>query len=342
MDRRRHRRMQPQPWRSAPTSKSKWNFLLVSLCLWGVLSWSHLIIQTTNDSQNNGSSFPTIELSTLRPPTTPAGNATATRAIVGWNVVTVHPLPDEFQWHLLEDMPYKRFKTYILEYLLKEEKYHASLRAVQYLYYLDIDIVVGRPLKEWFELVEEKHIVKQEPKHDKQLTSQLIFFQGNYPWRPLQGGQFLAQRDVSDLCLQRWRHYIDANPRDPKDQSALTLVLHEFLNATANGTIATPPNICHITIMPQQPHLVFVNKTLMKHLVYRNRPSWWVRLIHRQWQYGSDFFTLMHLKNTEDAQWISSDLQQEFFQQVLQLEPEQAKNFGKAPIRPSRVVGGRR
>jgi hypothetical protein len=219
------------------------------------------------------------------------------------NLIVLRPLAQDWRWNLTQDMPYKRFKTYISDYLQLDER----LRFVELVYYLDIDIVVGRPLKNWFEHVESTYL----PKDDNDGPSNLIFFQGNYPWRPLQGGQFLVQKKSSQTCLERWRHHIDAHPNDPKDQSALTLILKE----QRNKSFAHP---CHLTIMPQSPYLMFLNSSAMKTLARTQ-----------------EYPTLMHIKNTEHADWIPDRVQRRFFKKLLMLSSEEAKVVGKTQIHPS-------
>jgi hypothetical protein len=223
-------------------------------------------------------------------------------AIKDPNFVPLNPLSQDWRRNLTQDMPYKRFKTYILEYLELDDR----LKSVELVYYLDIDIVVGRPIQQWFDHVESTFA----PEGNK-YPSSLIFFKGNYPWRPLQGGQFLVQRKSSQECLERWRFHIDAHPEDPKDQSALTRILEEQQNTTQ-------PHICHLVIMPQHPYLQFINETVIKDLVRTQK-----------------YPTLMHIKNTEHADWIPDRLQRRFFQQLLMLDSREARLVGKTQIHPS-------
>ena len=218
------------------------------------------------------------------------------------NLVLLKPPSQDWRWNLSEDMPYKRFKTYSLDYLQLDDR----LKNVELVYYLDVDIVVGRPLRFWFDHVERTYLSDYGTHH----PSQMIFFKGNYPWRPLQGGQFLVERKSSQPCLERWRYHIDSHPDDPKDQSALTLILKEQ---------NTTDSICHLTIMPQQPYLQFLDKTSMKKI-----------------SRSQDYPTLMHIKNTEDADWIPNRIQSRFFRQLLYLSPEEERVIGKAQIHPSK------
>jgi hypothetical protein len=228
------------------------------------------------------------------------------------NFIVLHPPESDWQWNLRDDMPYKRFKTFTLEYLKLDDR----LDHVELVYYLDIDVVVGRPLAPWFDHVESTYLhVKRDGETNGrsgelyQTKGRMIFFKGNSKRRPLQGGQFLVQRETSQPCLDRWRYYIDQHPEDPKDQSALTLILQEQNNAT------TP---CSLSIMPQTPYLRFLDANGMQEMISTKA-----------------YPTLMHIKNTEHADWIPNRIQKRFFQQVLDLSEEEAALVGKTQIHPS-------
>lgn len=216
------------------------------------------------------------------------------------NFVVLQPLEKDWRRDLLEDMPYKRFKTYALDYLALDDR----LKNVDRLFYLDLDVVVGQPLAPWLDHVESNYL--PQAGDDK---SPMIFFKGNTKRRPLQGGQFLVERSRSQPCLERWRHFIDLHPEDPKDQSALTLILEEQNNATAP---------CRLTIMPQHPFLRFLDASGMRELLSTGK-----------------YPTLMHIKNTEHADWIPNRIQRRFFQQVLRLSDEESRVLGKTQIHPS-------
>jgi hypothetical protein len=245
--------------------------------------------------------------------------------------VVLHPLPEDWRWDLSKDMPYKRFKTYILDYLELDSR----LKPVQLVYYLDIDIVVGRPLQTMFEDLERTYKVRpvtnnidhygQQRQQDNHLGefSRMSFFKGNWPWRPLQGGQFILERHNSNYCLKRWRYWIDAYPLDDKDQSALTRILQEDKDCQARSNCSFSP--CHLTIMEQHPHLQFVNETTMIELTRTG-----------------NFPTLVHIKNTEHADWIPDSVQDPFFQQILHLTPAEAGWIGKTQIKPSEASWAKR
>ena len=69
--------------------------------------------------------------------------------------LVVKPQLEHYNIKSKKDMSYKRFKTYILDYVDSEPK----LKDVNLIYYFDIDIVVGAPLDTFFEYIEKKYSI---------------------------------------------------------------------------------------------------------------------------------------------------------------------------------------
>ena len=220
------------------------------------------------------------------------------------NFFVLQPLAKDWRWSLERDMPYKRFKTYILEYL----ELQPSLRNVQLVYYLDIDVVVGQPLQAWFDHVERTYVYNATV---GSFPSKMVFFQGNYHWSPVQGGQFVLERNVSQPCLERWRHHIDSNPQEDKDQKALVRLFQEQEESIA---------VCRLAIMPQKPYLYFLSKNAMTRIMN-----------------STNYYTLMHIKNTHHATKIPDKTQKKFFSGLLDLNSEEAELMGKVRIRPNKT-----
>jgi hypothetical protein len=121
-------------------------------------------------------------------------------ASVDPNLIVLHPRSQDWRWDLSDDMPYKRFKTYILEYLDLDDR----LKPVELVYYLDVDVVVGRKLQVWFDHVESAYLSEN---HNH--SSSISFFKGNkLNWALIQGGQSAIERNSSQGCLERWRYHI--------------------------------------------------------------------------------------------------------------------------------------
>jgi hypothetical protein len=269
------------------------------------------------------------------------------------NVIVLQPLrQQDWNWDLRRDMPYKRFKTYLLEYLDQDRLLWNSVTLV---YYLDIDIVVGRNLPDWMDHVEDTYLAQN---NNTSSASRMIFFQGNYksPYGPLQGGQFLVQRNQeSQACLLRWRYHMDAHPLEHKDQKALELLWNEQqaqedantttkANSSSTTTTAITTTKCDLTAMPHAPHLQFLSKNSMERLLLKKTTSTSISIStndnddQQPYPYPYPYPTLMHIKNTQHASRIPDALQKQFFQQLLDLSPTETKGItGKVRIRPNRT-----
>jgi hypothetical protein len=188
----------------------------------------------------------------------------------------------------------------------------------------------------------------------------MIFFQGNYksPYGPLQGGQFLVQRNQeSQACLLRWMYHMDAHPLEYKDQKALELLWNEQqaqedANTTtnANSSSATTTVItttkCHLTAMPHAPRLQFLSKNSMERLLLKRTPSTSISTNDDDDQqpypypYPYPYPTLMHIKNTQHASRIPDALQNIFFNNCWTCLPPRPKvsraRYGIDPIGPGR------
>lgn len=213
-------------------------------------------------------------------------------------LIVLHPLPKDWNWELRRDLPYKRFKTYLLEYLHRDDR----LAHVEVVYYLDIDVVVGRPLGPWFDHVEQTYMNNNQ--------SQMALFDGNIS--PLQGGQFVLRRGHSQACLQRWRSHMDAHTVEHKDQFSLTIMWNEQQRSTTN---------CTLIKMPQSPHLEFLSTRGMS-------------------QQHDEYATLLHIKNTQHANAIPDHVQHAFFEKLLREIPPDVLLYNitrRRRIRPNRT-----
>ena len=218
------------------------------------------------------------------------------------NFVLLQPLPEDWNWELPRDMPYKRFKTYTLAYLNRDQR----LNHVQILYYLDIDVVVGQTLMDWFHHVETNYLFAKGGNNNN--PSKMVFFKGNFKFYPIQGGQFILQRNSSEKCLERWRYHMDVQPTQDKDQVSLAALSKE------------EDKICEISIMEQKPYLKFLSLNSMTNMLNET-----VR-----------YATLMHIKNTQFATKIPDKKQKRFYQKLLNLTDAQASVMGKVRIRPNK------
>ena len=200
-------------------------------------------------------------------------------------------------------MPYKRFKTYLIDYLAE-----ANLEGVDYILYVDADVVIGQPLTSWIKYSKQKLGIPRPALSSK---PSIIFFEGNYEDMPIQSGQFAMSARTAQPCLQRWRQIIDTHPAWDKDQYSLKLLHVEIASASSTHN-------CHFDIIPQESWLVFVKKENIRgYLQHKN------------------YTTFMHIQNTGHARYMNEGVVQKFFTQLLELTKEEQTLNWKTPIRPS-------
>jgi hypothetical protein len=252
-------------------------------------------------------------------------------------LVLMHPLPSDWNFALKRDLPYKRFKTYILSYLERDDR----LKLVSMAYYLDIDLVIGQDLQPWFEYAESHFDFQRTSVFGKNMESsslrslsEIVLFEGNIS--PLQGGQFVVQKGRSQGCLERWRYYMDSDLDEHKDQASLTKMWNEQHQQQRDdedhrrtdknySSIAIRFYNCTILRMPQKPYLTFLSTKEMASLKGGGGGE-------------KAYPTLMHVKNTQHAQLIPGNIQREFYQNLLQLPSELMINItARKRIRPNRT-----
>lgn len=163
-------------------------------------------------------------------------------------LLVMNPAPGDLDKRFKDDMPYKRFKTMIIDYIDKDKR----LDDVELIYYLDVDNIVGNSLPNMFHDLETKYNVpsssSSSSSNPKWLRSipRIWFFANKYTHLSVQGGQFIVDRYSSGPCLQAWRDKIDANVSEPKDQPAL----HKIRGNGRNQD-------CQIVTMLPKSHIYF-------------------------------------------------------------------------------------
>ncbi len=166
--------------------------------------------------------------------------------------VVMNPQDEHFDKRFKDDMPYKRFKTRIIDYTNRDKR----LDKVQLIYYLDVDNIVGNSLPDMFDDLESKYNIPntENTNAGKWLATipRVWFFVNKYKDKSVQGGQFIVDRKTSGRCLKAWRDKIDANITEAKDQPAL----HKIRGNGRNQE-------CQIITMMSKSHIVFpTNKTI--------------------------------------------------------------------------------
>jgi hypothetical protein len=230
--------------------------------------------------------------------------------------IAMNPQRQHFNSSFAEDMPYKRFKTFLFDYVDMDSR----LDSVSLVYYLDVDIVVLQSLIPMMYELEHRHGIEsretsRQPRAGRQQFSteganppRVWFFEGNYKKTPVQGGQMILERYSSKPCLEKWRHLIDQHPEQPKDQPYLLQMLED------------PSPDCEIRIMPKDNFLHFPsNKSIfqwVKHK-YGPPPSWFQTVL-----FGTPDFTvptMIHIKNSGKVGNVSEDVEALYLQGLLQL-----------------------
>ena len=171
--------------------------------------------------------------------------------------LVTNPEARHFNTTFKDDMTYKRFKTFAIDYVDKDPR----LNQVELIYYLDVDNIVGNSLPNMFNDLESKYNIpisssSHQYQHDKWLRTipRMWFFANKYTHLSVQGGQFVVDRQFSGPCLKAWRDKIDANVSEPKDQPAL----HKIRGNGRNQD-------CQIVTMLPKIHLFFpANSTIHK------------------------------------------------------------------------------
>jgi hypothetical protein len=252
--------------------------------------------------------------------------------------IVMNPVNGHLNTTFGEDMPYKRFKTYVVDYI----DMLPQLQNVQLIYYLDVDIIVGNSLPKMFVELERQYNIPSpegEPKQSNNMMTlrttttttptdkwledvpKIWFFKNKYKHMTVQGGQFILHRQTSRGCLDFWRYQIDSNVTEVKDQPALQKMKshqddlieqyewrqkHKLLSWLTSPPPVPKPN-CVIRRMSWEKYLYFpANSTVYREAdQIRNRKS--VKLP-----------TLVHFKNScNTTSQIDDDAETTYIEYVL-------------------------
>ena len=229
-------------------------------------------------------------------------------------LLIMNPAPGDLDRRFKDDMPYKRFKTMIIDYIDKDKR----LDNVELIYYLDVDNIVGNSLPKMFQDLETKYNIPSSSSNSASNNGKWLrtiprmwFFANKYTHLSVQGGQFIVDRYSSGPCLQAWRDKIDANVSEPKDQPAL----HKIRGNGRNQD-------CQIITMLPKSHLYFpANST-----IHRDAE----RILAGQ---TLNYPTLVHIKNScnttasIDAKveelYVQDIVRNEEFSKKIHIKPDQ-------------------
>ena len=204
-------------------------------------------------------------------------------------------------------MKFKRFKTLLLEYIDQIPE----LDDVEWVYYMDIDVMMGAPLAEMLQSIEETYQIGEEDPSDQ--ISKLYMFK-NTPEARMKfvanSGFIIMNRVKSRHCLDLWRMEIDSNPRAEFDQTSL--------NAIARKSRLGKEVECQLVSMELENFVSYPSSdTALNKMVT-----------------DSSYTNLIHILNSWKANRIGANTTEHFVINVLQLsEEEQAEHkLGKAVI----------
>jgi len=214
------------------------------------------------------------------------------------NVFIVHPKKEHFLpegYFDYGEMNYKRFKTYIIDYV----KAVPELDKVEWIYYIDIDVLFGAPFIELAYVLESRYNLNDIPEH----LSKLYFFENAWDKFILQGGFFVLHRRNSKFCLDAWRQEIDNLPHWKFDQMALNQI---FENHKENKEMR-----CHLITMERDNYMIEYPTSDEEVQALMDAP----RLPN-----------LIHIRNTYTAVHYTEGLREDFIAKVLELTEEEKKD----------------
>jgi hypothetical protein len=147
-------------------------------------------------------------------------------------------------------MGFKRFKTVVWDYV-EEASIHRVL-------YVDIDVVVGKPLKDFFDYYEES--VAQNFQ-DAPTTASFVSYFVNQEHKRQEPGKYIAHtglmvldRRHSPICLSAWQRVFDNKPKVPWDQVLLARAIEKQAKmATEDPSVGT----CSIHELDMDQHVLF-------------------------------------------------------------------------------------
>jgi hypothetical protein len=238
-------------------------------------------------------------------------------------LVILRPLPQHFRTDFKhKDMVFKRFKTFVLEYMAMDSR----LKNIRLVYYLDIDIVVAKPILDFFHGLEERYAIGTDAVNNSTMNattaSTIWMFEGNAKRIQVQGGQMILDIHKSAGCLERWRHLIDKSWKTRKDQFPLMEMWRDQQKHTTK-TISAKVLPCHIERMAQKGFISFPTREEMNERVSE--------LLNGTGQYATSHHnvTMVHIRNTGSAGTdVNETFHEIYVRDVLQFTSNQEDVLG--------------
>lgn len=188
-----------------------------------------------------------------------------------------------------EKLKFKRFKTFLIDYITADPK----LRDVAHILYLDVDIIVGKPIVSWMKDRWSRGR-KRRLRASKDTSSIYMFGTGN-GGRTAHSGVILLHTKLSNGCLKKWREKMDRRGMTvSRDQFMLRMMKRE--GAAKTG--------CAITTWTKT-ELVF---PLQKDFIERR------------------FAQFVHITNTYHAGQTDARIQKEYLEEALNLTDHERRD----------------
>lgn len=206
-------------------------------------------------------------------------------------------------------MKYKRFKTLVFDYLDAVPE----LDYVQWVYYMDIDVLAGAPFRDLVKGAEEKYQMITSKTGETNDTVAKIYFFSDVGQAKTNSGFIIMDRDTSKYCLDLWREEIDAHPESRRDQIALYEIARRY-----DLGVDTK---CQLVSMDHDGYVSYP------------RTDGEIKRMTNQAAYPY----LIHILNSYKAESLDRETVEAFVADVLQLSQEEKEGhkFGKAVIHPS-------
>ena len=247
-------------------------------------------------------------------------------------VIIMEPKEEDLKTrYKISNMVYKRFKTFALEYMGRDPR----LDQVQLVYYLDSDIVFGDNLIQAFNGLETTYGIGPyggTANSTSLRRGKMWMFRGNIfskyaqgSW-PLQGGQIILDRYLSQPCLERWRRGFDQEDTKEvgKDQFLLLDITAEMdreRNLTLHQSISSNKTAlqCEIVIMEQAPYIEFPS---VEEIKIRSKN------LREKRGYRYDYSPIVHVKNDGGTKDLRESEIRPFMKDILQFKDNQRDYLG--------------
>ncbi len=195
-------------------------------------------------------------------------------------------------------MTVKRFKTYVIDYV----DMVPELDDAEWIYYLDIDILVGAP---FIDLVQKLGEENNFGGNDD-TVSKFYFFKNPRAYQYVaQGGFMIAHRETAKKCLELWRREIDSHLEEEHDQVSLNLISRSIEEGKELS--------CRLMVMDQGDHISYPRRDGSLNNMMRDQ----------------SYTSLIHIRNTAKDTFFGEGVYERFVTDLLMLTSEEKKQGEK-------------